>query len=57
MNDFEGLLAGLALPDPFYGKVLRECRNHRLNMACIKPFCFVAGRVYTVFFLNTNSAM
>lgn len=31
MNDFESLLAGLAMPDPFYEKVLGECRNRRLT--------------------------
>jgi len=31
MNDFESLLARLAIPDPFYGKVLGECRNRRLT--------------------------
>jgi nicotinate-nucleotide pyrophosphorylase (carboxylating) len=31
MNDFESLLAELAMPDPFYEKVLGECRNRRLT--------------------------
>lgn len=31
MNDFESLLARLAIPDPFYEKVLGECRNRRLT--------------------------
>jgi nicotinate-nucleotide pyrophosphorylase (carboxylating) len=31
MNDFEGLLARLKIPDPFYKQVLGECRNRRLT--------------------------
>ena len=31
MKDFESLLARLATPDPFYEKVLGECRNRRLT--------------------------
>ncbi len=31
MKDFENLLAAMALPDPFYGKVLGESRNRPLT--------------------------
>lgn len=31
MKDFENLLAAMALPDPFYGKVLGESRKRPLT--------------------------